>query len=348
MFEQITSTENLTEALNSARKARKKKKSGCWRDMELDGKVRHVNQVAVVDKDPAYWIDKIQTALLFHTYTTSDYNVFIICDRGKRREIYDLPYYPDRIIQWAVMRVIEPIFLSKIIPQSFAAMPGRGQHKALWLLQKYMHDDPKGTAYCLKTDIKHFFPSISHDILKDILRGIFKDPDLIWLLDDIIDSVDEGIPIGNYTSQYLGNIYLAGLDHYMKEVVGAKYYLRYMDDIIILDGAKERLRDIFNAMREYVESRLQLTIKENWQIFPTDVRGVDFVGYRSFYGFTLLRRRVKKNFIKAAKEIRGKLDRGEELTTHDKCVLGSYHGILKWCDSYRLKIKHLSQGGMKV
>lgn len=340
LFEKIISYDNLMKAHACARKGKE-----CWRNMEIDGEIRRVDQVKMVDDNPEYWLDKIQTMLMFRTYKTSEYHIFKICDRGKERDIFDIPYYPDRIIQWAIMLVVEPIFLSKIIPQSFAAMPDRGQHKALVLLHRYMDTDRNGTAYCLKTDVKHFFPNISHDILKVILRGIFKDDDLLWLFDNIIDSIDEGIPIGNYTSQYFGNIYLAAFDHYMKEVVGVKYFLRYMDDVIILAESKERLHTVLAEMRNYLENRLQLTIKENWQIFPTDIRGVDFVGYRSFYGFTLLRRRTKHNLIVAARTIRDKIDRGEELTQHDRCVLGSYEGILMWCDSYRLRLKTISNIG---
>ena len=182
----------------------------------------HYKEVQMVDRDVLGYCKKIQKMLIDKTYTTSEYHTFKIIDRGKERDICELPYYPDRIIQWAIMQVLEKVFMRQLISTTYAALPGeykwnkkrkkfissRGSHAALVKLEKFM-EDREGTRYCLKLDVKKFFPNINKDILKSILRRLIKDNDVLLLLDDIIDSWEQGIPIGNFTSQYFGNIYLS-------------------------------------------------------------------------------------------------------------------------------------------
>lgn len=319
LFMQVCNIENIKLAHKNARK----------------GKVK-TPEVQAVDADVDKHCEAIRDMLLNKTFKTAKYNVFKIVERGKEREICDLPYFPDRIVHWALLQIVEPMFMAHFIGQTYAALPGRGAHKALGKLHKYM-TDRAGTQYCLKLDVTKFFPSIDREILKTQLRRLFKEPDLLWLLDDIADSYDNGIPIGNFTSQYYGNYYLSAFDHWLKEELRVKYYLRYMDDLIILHESKEYLHDLRRKIEEYLQANLKLRLKSNWQVFPSYVRGVDFVGYRSFGDFTLLRKGTKKNLKAATKRLRRKQERGEALTVSDKCVLGSYNGILNHCDSYRLR-----------
>lgn len=137
-----------------------------------------------------------------------DYTVSTINDKGKSRELWKLPYFPHRIIQWAIMLQIEPVFNQVFTDFTCASLPNRGIQKAQKLIDRYLKDEP-GTKYCFKMDVHHFYPSIDHDILKRLLRKKFKDPDLLALLDMIIDShPPKGIPIGSYLSQYLANFVL--------------------------------------------------------------------------------------------------------------------------------------------
>lgn len=309
LFEKIIDINNLVRAHNNARKRKTKNP-----------------EVQKVDGDVLGYCTQIREMLVRGTFTTSKYHIFNIVDRGKEREICDLPYFPDRIVHWAIMQVLEPIFCSHFIAQTYAAIPGKGTHRALQQLHEYM-DDKEGTAYCLKLDVKKFFPHVNGEILKALLRKKIKCERTLWLLDDIVDSYDNGLPIGNYTSQYFGNYYLSYFDHWIKEVKGVKYYLRYMDDIIILHSSKEYLHELKREIDEYF-ANLKLTVKGNWQIFPTLVRGVDFVGYRSFEGYTLLRKPTKKRLKAATKRLLFKVQSGKPLTTSDRSVIGSYHGIL--------------------
>lgn len=192
-------------------------------------------------------------------------------------------------------------------------------------------------------DVSKFYPNINHSILKQLLRRKFKDADLLELLDLIIDSIpgEKGVPIGSYLSQYLANFYLAYFDHWIKEEMGVHYVIRYMDDIVILHHSKEFLHWLKNQMDKYLQENLQLKIKDNWQVFPTATRGIDFVGYRHFYGFKLLRRTTYKRFKKRMLYIARKIRKGIPIGYKDWCSFNSYKGWLKWCDSFRLALKYV-------
>lgn len=300
------------------------------------------SEVKEVDSNIDYYLILLQNMLIWRTYKTSKYEIFNIIDKGKEREIYKLPYFPDRICQWAIMLQTEHIFLETFTHFSCASIPRRGIHYALQLLNRYMKDE-KGSKYCLKIDIKKFFPNVDHAILKMMLRKKFKDPDLLWLLDEIIDSVDgdKGLPIGNYTSQYLANFYLTYFDHWLKQEMGVKYAIRYMDDIVILSESKAWLHQLRKEIGKYLITNLKLEIKDNWQVFPSRVRGVDFVGYRHFGNYILLRKSTATRLKRKMRGIKTKLDSGGNLTYSDWCSINSYKGWLKWCNSYNLYKKYI-------
>lgn len=294
-------------------------------------------EVKMVDANEEYYLIQLQNMLIWKTYKTSEYEIFIKKDKGKEREIYKLPYFPDRICQWAIMQQIESIFLKTFTNFSCASIPSKGIHYALKLLDKYMKD-VEGTKYCLKIDIKKFFPNIDHEILKKLLRKKFKDKDLLWLLDEIIDSIDggKGVPIGNYTSQYFANYYLTYFDHWLKEDMGVKYIIRYMDDIVILHHNKKYLHQLRKEIERYLWDNLRLKLKENHQVFPVDVRGIDFVGYRHFRNYILLRKSTAKSLIRKMKNIMKKLENRGQLTYSEWCSINSYKGWLQWCNGYNL------------
>ena len=205
-------------------------------------------------------------------------------------------------------------------------------------------EDRPGTAYCLKIDVNKFYPNINHEILKTMLRKKFKDNDLLELLDKIIDSMpgEKGVPIGSYLSQYLANFYLAYFDHWLKEIKRVKYIVRYMDDITIYNESKEFLHALLRDMEEYLQNNLKLSVKDNWQVFPTDIRGVDFVGYRHFYGYKLLRKSTCKNFKRKMLNIKKKIQKGLNISYSEWCSANSYKGWLTWCDGFRLMQKYIA------
>lgn len=322
IYEKIYDLDNLREAHRNA----KRDKS-------------HYREVKMVDSDEEYYLCIIQNMLKSKTYRVSDYTHTKINDKGKVRELSKLPYFPDRIIQWAILLQIEDVFDNMLIPQTCASLKNRGIHKASRFVDKYLKDKDK-TRYCLKIDVHHFYASINHNTLKQLLLRKFKDADLLWLLFLIIDSTDGdvGIPIGSYLSQYLANFYLSYFDHWCKEKMGCKYYVRYMDDIVIFDSSKERLHGLLVDIKQYLNTNLSLSLKRNYQIFPTFVRGVDFVGYRHFGEYKLLRKTTCKKLKKKMLEIKAK----DEIAYKDFCCFNSYKGWIKFCNGYRLSEKYCS------
>ena len=272
--------------------------------------------------------------LIGRTFISSEYRMFNVREGGKMREIADLPFFPDRIVHWALMQVLETMFLRNLIPQSYAAMPGRGTHQALRTLKRYLRrPDAK---YALKMDIRKFFPSIDKGVLMEKLERRIKDEGALWLLGRIIhDYPHPGIPIGNYTSQFLANFYLSDLDHYMKEQFHCKYYLRYMDDIIILGWKKHWLHRARRRVADIIPP-WGLRLKGNWQVFPVEDRGVDFVGYRTFHRYCLIRKATKVRMKRAVNRIVANLKAGLDITPTERGCLSAYRGCLMHCDGYRL------------
>jgi retron-type reverse transcriptase len=249
--------------------------------------------VILFDKNHEENIFQLHKIMNDRTYKTSEYTTFTIFE-PKERLIYRLPYFPDRITHHAVMNILEPIFVSTFTADTYSCIKGKGIHAAANAVKKALKDI-ENTRYCLKLDIKKFYPNIDHDILKKLLRRKFKDNDLLWLLDEIIDSTD-GLPIGNYLSQYFANFYLSYFDHWIKEDIRVKYYFRYADDLVILSGDKPYLHRLLSEIRIYLHANLKLTVKGNYQVFQVDDRGIDFVGYIFRHTHVLLRKSIKQNF----------------------------------------------------
>ena len=356
LYEKICSMENLELAFKNAKKGK--------------GWYKEVQQIA---KRPYYYLAGLQWMLKNHKYKTSEYTTFNKKDGKKERDIYKLPFYPDRIAQWAVLQVIEPQLLAYFTDDTYSAIPNKGIHAVFKKLRKAADTLPEEMIFCLKIDCKKFYPSIDHKILKQKYRRKYKDPELLELIDEIIDSIstcpatdeniefyrscgneikivnvngnnfikDVGIPIGNYFSQYDGNFFLSDFDHWIKEVKHIKHYYRYMDDICIFAKTKEELHQLLSEIDEYFKVNLKLRIKGNYQIFPSFVRGIDFVGYRIFKDYTLLRKSTCQQFKRKMIAIRKKVESGQEMNYSEWCSINSYKGWLKHCDSYRLCEKYI-------
>ena len=313
LFEKICSVENLKLADEKARK----------------GKLKTFG-VKIHDLNRESNIIKLHKTLLNGNYKTSKYDVFKIHE-PKEREIYRLPYFPDRIVHHAIMYVLEDIWVSVFTKDTYSCIKKRGIHLAAQQIKKTLKSDPEHTKYCLKMDIKKFYPSINHDILKQIIRKKLKDKRLLNLLDEIIDSA-EGVPIGNYLSQYFANLYLAYFDHWIKEDKAVKYYYRYADDIVILSDTKESLHMLLNDIKEYL-SGLKLELKHNWQVFPVVSRGIDFVGYVFYHSHTRMRKSIKKNFCRKVYRLNKLKHLNEKQFKQSICP---WWGWAKYCNSKHL------------
>ncbi len=288
------------------------------------GKSRY-SEVAMVNADKEKYLGKLQEMLLSKTFVNAPYQEMVRFDSGKRRLIKKLPYYPDRIVQHCVAHSCSAVWDKALIRDTFAAIPGRGVHDGVRRIKRALKADVAGTRYCLKIDVAKYYDSVDNEMLKQIVRQKIKDASVLWLLDIVIDSA-KGIPIGNYLSQYFGNIYLSPVDHYAKEVLGCHYYYRYCDDIVVFAPSKEYLHNVRSEIDAKFET-LGLTMKSNWQVFPVDVRGVDFLGYRFFHAYTLVRKGIVQRFKRAHK--------AKKLAS-----MPAYNGWLSHADTHNLRSKY--------
>lgn len=291
-----------------------------------------------VDEDPEPFLREVQRLLITHEYKSGEYREFVVHERGKDRIVYDVDYFPHRIVHWALMNVIRPILMNVIGPHSFAAMQGRGAHQAVSIVQEWVRTDAEGTKYVYSMDIRKFFPSIDKDLMIEKLERHIKDPDVIWLCKEIVYGFPgTGLPIGDYTSQYFANYYLSNLMRFLKQVYHCVYAIIYMDNLLVFGRTKAWLHRVRRKVEEIVaENRLE--VKGNWFIAPVDdmVRGIDWLGYRIFREYTLLKTATKNRIKRKCAEIRAKLDAGGVLDEHDVGTLASYKGILQWGDCWRL------------
>lgn len=185
-------------------------------------------------------------------------------------------------------------------------------------------------------DIKKFFPSVNKEILKNKFTKVIKDENCLWLINEIIDSKCDGIPLGNYTSSYFANFFLTDLDYYIKQDLKVKYYVRYVDDLVILSGNKKFLHKVLSSIKYYLEAE-KLSLKGNYQIFNINDRDIDFLGYRFFRDKTILR---KRNMFKISRKVR-KIHKKEKVSYKDACGIISYYGWIKSSDSYNFYNKRV-------
>jgi len=263
-------------------------------------------------------LESLHELLNHRKFETSAYSKFEILE-PKHRIIARLPYFPDRVVHHAILLQTKDIFVKTFIANTYSGIKGRGITKASYDLRKALQDE-NYNKYCLKLDIRKFYESIDHNILKSLLRKKFKDKELLKLFDEIIDSNEVGLPLGSLVSQYLANYYLAYFGHYLKEDLKIKYTFTYMDDVIILSNNKADLHYYLAKIKEYLKT-LKLEVKGNHQIFPVDKRGIDFVGFRHYTTHTLLRKTIKQNYIKSKNRER-------------------WNGWLKNCNSINLRRKY--------
>lgn len=238
---------------------------------------------------------KLQKELLEGTWKPGAYGCFTIRD-PKERSISVAPFR-DRVVHHAIINVLTPYFEARFDFDSYGCRKGKGTDKAL---ERAVHFS-KRYPFCLKMDIQKFFASVDHERLKRLLRRIIKDQGLLLLLDRIIDSAKEGLPLGNLTSQWMANFYLTPYDRFLRSRSGVNGLIRYMDDVLVFGKGKAQLKSLLPKARDYLKDELNLVLKEaQTHIYPT-LAGVPFLGFRVFPGtlgvrqetFRRLKRRMK-------------------------------------------------------
>ncbi len=311
LFEKVVSFENLLLAAQKAQRAKRMKRDVSRFNFGLEKELL-----------------KLQEELRSHTYRHGAYRQFYVSD-PKKRLISAAPFR-DRVVHHAVHDVIEPIIDKSFIYDSYACRKGKGTHKAVDRAQSFL----RANRYCFHGDIKKYFPSIDHGILRGLVRRRVADEDLLWLLGEIVGSavevsqlaglrvsvlagkpvnrltgqpanMNKGLPIGNLTSQFFANLYLNELDYYVKFELKTHYYLRYMDDFLIFGNSRKALQEIKAKIRRFLKDRLALSLHEGKsQIFRTK-DGIKFLGFRLYKDYRRLasdnvrrfRRRLRETVV---------------------------------------------------
>lgn len=264
----------------------------------------YYTEVKMVDADLDRYAKEIQDMLVNKTFTTSQYEIEDRFDGRKMRTIYKLPYYPDRIVQHALLNVIGPILVNTFIRDSFQSIQGRGTHDAAKRVKRLVRS-PNSPRYALKIDVKKYYPSINNDRMKQCVRKKIKDQNVLWLVDDVIDSM-AGLPIGNYTSQHFGNLYLNDFDWWVKQKIKPPGYFRYCDDIVMFGNNTAELMQAKNKMVAEL-GKIGLEIKPSWNIYDVHKNGIDFVGFVFRPKDTRLRTGIAAKFKRRCSELKSVL-----------------------------------------
>lgn len=269
---------------------------------------------------------------------------------GKERHIQAPALFPDQIVHWCVMLVLQDIFLKGMDTWCCASVKGRGTLYAKNFIERTL-DNSQGITgrdaperkykYCLKMDIRKFFENIDRRILIDKLESKIKDPKMIKICSDIIYSVPgQGLPLGYYTSQWFANFYLQSFDHYLREVLMPKYgvdfYIRYMDDMLIMGSNKRKLAQLKGEISQYLHDNLKLELKNTTRIFSIAECPIDYIGFRFSYGKTVLR----KNILHRARGANERLYNGK---FHIKELRSSmaYNGWIQNTDTKQYRAQHM-------
>ena len=281
----------------------------------------------------------IYKKLKSQTYTVGKYNIFKVYE-PKEREIHSLPFYDRVVQQFYVYEYIIPHMIPKFISDSYACIPGKGLHQCVINLQKKIRIASRiwEKPYFVKYDISKFFYSINRDILYKIMEKHYKDKKVLNLTKIFLNSnveTEKGIPIGNYTSQYFANIYMNELDHYIKENLRVKYYIRFMDDGILIVENKEKAKQILEKITKFTKEKLDLNLNKKSGYFPVK-NGCIFCGYRIYNDYKLIKR---ANIIRVRKRIKG-WNRQWQKGNYDfdkwNQSFNAWRGYSMHADSYRL------------
>lgn len=316
LWDKITCPDNLLRAYREARRGKGWQRHVKWFERNVNGNLL-----------------RLQKMLCTGAFSTSEYRKKTIYE-PKQRDIYVLPFYPDRIVQHALLQVVAPLWDALFIEQSYACRKGRGMHQAS---QQTMHHVRK-YKYFLKADISKFYPSINHDILLSIIERKIKCKRTLSLLENIVRSFDgdKNVPIGNYTSQWFGNLYMNELDQKVRHEHKIGAYVRYCDDFIVFHDCKRVLQRLKDWVEDFLRTRLALRFSR-WSIAPVS-HGVDFVGYRHFVKKVLLRKSTARRAQKRMALLMPKLNACRITIDQFRSSIASTEGWLKWANTYNLRM----------
>lgn len=315
LFEKLIDRENLELALHNACKGKS-----------------HYRIVERIKEKPQEYIDALYEILLEEKYEPAEIILKYIHDKGKLRELKKTAFFPDRVIHHAIVQVINPILMKHFIYHTYQSIEGKGVHKAVLYASKCLRRP--NTNYALMIDIIKFYPSVNNDKLMESFRRIIKDKRFLNLLSQVVYHT-EGLPIGFFTSQPLGNFSISDIDHYAKEELGLKSYIRYADDILIFHESKEYLHEVRKKLAEKLAEK-GLKVKDNYQVFDVRTRHPDFLGYVLFPNGKArkIRKSTKRRFIRLVKR--------NNWTVSSVQALISYMGWLSYANTKHLVSRYFT------
>ncbi len=323
MYKRIYSYENILLAFNKAKRGKTKR--------------RYVKRF---QRDLKENLTKLQEELINQTYQPCELKTFILRD-PKTRKI-NKSAFRDRVVHHVLCNIISLIFEKSFIYDSHANQIGKGTLKAIQRFDKFKRKVSRNNTrecYVLKADVKHYFEEIDHQILIEIIRKRIKDEQVIWLIEKIlsINKKTKGMPLGNLTSQFFANLYLNELDTFVKHKLRAKYYIRYVDDFVILHESKEQLKKWKININNFLKEKLKIELHPSKSYVLRLSSGINFLGFRIFLHHKLIRKSNLKNFERKFNNLRILFDEG--IIEKDK-ALESLEGWLAYCsyaNTYRYR-----------
>ena len=334
IYPQVYAFSNLLLAARKAQKGKRKQQNVASFNFNLEKKLLELKE-----------------QLENKSYIPGSYKTFTIYE-PKQRMISAAPY-SDRVVHHALCKIIEPVFEKTFIYDSYANRKGKGTHKALDRYKKFAQLN----RYVLKMDIKNYFPSIDHEILKRTIRRKIGCRDTLWLIDNIIDNSNpqkpsivsfpgddlytaverrKGLPIGNLTSQFFANIYLNPLDHFVKEELRCKYYVRYVDDFVVFSNSKKYLHAVRKKIIDFLTG-LRLQLHENKSKVFQVKTGITFLGHKMFPYYSLLKSDNVKRFRKKLKVKTGLLKQEKISMEEFYASIQSWGAHARYSRTYRLR-----------
>lgn len=304
-YEEIISLENILNAWKGFLKNKKSKKD-----------------VQEFERNLMQNIFFLHNELKNKSYKHGGYTAFQVND-PKPRDIHKASVR-DRVVHHLLYQSLYAYFDKKFIFDSYSCRKNKGTHRAILRFEYFARKVSKNNTnqcFVLKCDIRKFFASIDHNILKEILRKYIQDKEIVRLFENIIDSFPKGLPLGNLTSQLLVNIYMNEFDSHVKHTLKVKYYIRYADDFVVLCENKEGVVKILQSFEEFLPPKLKLFLHPSKVFVSTLGSGVDFLGWVHFPNHRVLRTNTKRRMIRNVREENPY----------------SYLGLLKWGNSYRLQ-----------
>ena len=310
---------------------------------------RHRHDVQRVISNMEKYVDKTYNMLMAESFKPAAPRVKTRYDTTsqKAREISVVPYWPDGVMHQLMVLVLKDTIMKGMYAWTCAAIPKRGASRADKYVQRAIKNDPKGTKYILKLDVRKFYPSINHKKLMELLSRKVKDRRYLKMVSDILATSEGGLPIGFFICQWLANFYLEGLDRYICSLDGAEYYVRYMDDLVIMGRNKKKLHKAQKAIAEFLERELLLSLKGNWQVFPLKARPLDFVGVKQYRTHRTIRKRTFLRFIRQCRRAQKRRAAGKGIPYPMAAALISRAGLLKGVNCFGARKKYYEPIGEK-